>query len=75
MSRATLGGIITQSAGLSRYDRAWAAVIAAALLGMALYALVLLIERLVLRGTTPPYDRPLTPHTDELHTLTPWRTA
>ena len=31
--QGTLGGIITQSAGLSRYDRAWAAVIAAALLG------------------------------------------
>ena len=52
--QGTLGGIITQSAGLSRYDRAWAAVIAAALLGMALYALVLLLEHLVLRNTTPP---------------------
>jgi hypothetical protein len=29
-------------------------VIAAALLGMALYALVLLLERLVLRNTVPP---------------------
>ena len=52
--QGTLGGIITQSAGLSRYDRAWAAVLAAALLGMALYALVLLLERIVLRNTTPP---------------------
>jgi NitT/TauT family transport system permease protein len=51
--QGTLGGIITQSAGLSRYDRAWAAVLAAALLGMALYALVLLLERLLLRGSTP----------------------
>jgi NitT/TauT family transport system permease protein len=52
--QGTLGGIITQSAGLSRYDRAWAAVLAAAFLGMALYALVLLLERLTLRGMTPP---------------------
>lgn len=52
--QGTLGGIITQSAGLSRYDRAWAAVLAAALLGMALYALVLLLERLVLRNAIPP---------------------
>ncbi len=51
--QGTLGGIITQSAGLSRYDRAWAAVLAAALLGMALYAAVLLLERLLLRGTAP----------------------
>jgi NitT/TauT family transport system permease protein len=52
--QGTLGGIITQSAGLSRYDRAWAAVLAAAFLGMALYALVLLLERLALRNSTPP---------------------
>ncbi len=51
--QGTLGGIITQSAGLSRYERAWAAVLAAALLGMALYALVLLLERLLLRGSAP----------------------
>ncbi len=47
--QGTLGGIITQSAGLSRYDRAWAAVLAAALLGMSLYAVVLLLEWVVLR--------------------------
>ena len=52
--QGTLGGIITQSAGLSRYDRAWAAVLAAAVLGMALYALVLLLERFALRNSTPP---------------------
>ena len=52
--QGTLGGIITQSAGLSRYDRAWAAVLAAAVLGMALYALVLLLERLALHNSTPP---------------------
>ena len=48
--QGTLGGIITQSAGLSRYDRAWAAVLAAALLGMTLYAVVLVLERVLLRG-------------------------
>ena len=52
--QGTLGGIITQSAGLSRYDRAWAAVLAAALLGWPSTRLVLLLEHLVLRGTTPP---------------------
>jgi NitT/TauT family transport system permease protein len=51
--QGTLGGIITQSAGLSRYDRAWAAVLAAALLGMTLYALVLLLERILLRHQAP----------------------
>ena len=46
--QGTLGTIITQSAGLSRYDRAWAAVFAACVLGMALYLLVNLMERLAL---------------------------
>lgn len=52
--QGTLGGIITQSAGLSRYDRAWAAVLAAALLGISLYAVVLLLERLLLRSQPAP---------------------
>ncbi|WP_411283993.1 ABC transporter permease [Lapillicoccus sp.] len=56
--QGTLGGIITQSAGLSRYDRAWAAVLAAALLGMTLYAVVLLLERLLLRGQPPTRAHP-----------------
>ncbi|HUH08224.1 MAG TPA: ABC transporter permease subunit [Egibacteraceae bacterium] len=47
--QGTLGGIITQSAGLSRYDRAWAAVAAACALGLALYAFTNLLERLALR--------------------------
>ena len=42
--QGTLGTIITQSAGLSRYDRAWAAVFAACVLGIALYLLVTLID-------------------------------
>ena len=46
--QGTLGGIITQSAGLTRYDRAWAAVAMASLLGIALFAVVNLLERLLL---------------------------
>jgi NitT/TauT family transport system permease protein len=46
--QGTLGGIITQSAGLTRYDRAWAAVTAASVLGIALFAAVNLLERLLL---------------------------
>lgn len=55
--QGTLGGIITQSAGLSRYDRAWAAVLAAAALGMGLYAVVMLLERLLLPWA-PPAEPP-----------------
>lgn len=40
-----LGPIITQSAGLTRYDEAWAAVLAGALIGAVLYAIVVTIER------------------------------
>ena len=40
-----LGPIITQSAGLTRYDQAWAAVLAGALIGAALFAVVITIER------------------------------
>jgi len=56
--QGTLGGIITQSAGLSRYDRAWAAVLAAALLGITLYAVVLLLEKALLRGQPPLQGAP-----------------
>ncbi|HUG85731.1 MAG TPA: ABC transporter permease subunit [Euzebya sp.] len=41
-----LGPLIVQSAGLSRYDDAWAAVAAGAAMGIALYLAVVLIERL-----------------------------
>lgn len=50
--QGTLGGIITQSAGLSRYDRAWAAVLAACALGLVLYAAVTLLERLAVHRQT-----------------------
>lgn len=46
--QGTLGGIITQSAGLTRFDRAWAAVSVASVLGIALFAFVNLLERLLL---------------------------
>ena len=46
--QGTLGGIITQSAGLTRYDRAWAAVSIASLLGVALFAGVNLLEFILL---------------------------
>ncbi len=42
----SLGPLIVQSAGLSRYDDAWAAVAAGAGLGIGLYLLVVVIEKL-----------------------------
>ncbi len=47
-TQGSLGQIITQSAGLSRYDRAWAAVLAASIIGLALFGLALLLEWLLL---------------------------
>lgn len=43
-----LGPMITQAAGLTRYDDAWAAVLAGMLVGMVLYALTVVAERLVM---------------------------
>ena len=43
-----LGNLITGSAGLTRYDDAWAAVLAGSLVGIGLYALAVGIERLVM---------------------------
>lgn len=43
-----LGPIITQSAGLTRYDDAWAAVLAGAVIGTILYGLTVVAERLVM---------------------------
>lgn len=40
-----LGPIITESAGLTRYDDAWAAVLAGTLIGAALYAIAVALER------------------------------
>ena len=41
-----LGPVIVQRAGLSQYDEAWAAVLAGAAMGIALYLLAGLLERL-----------------------------
>ncbi len=43
-----LGNIITNSAGLTRYADAWAAVLAGSLLGIALYGLAVLLERITM---------------------------
>lgn len=40
-----LGPMITQSAGLTRYDEAWAAVLAGTLIGLVLYGAAVLAER------------------------------
>ncbi|MGH9185455.1 MAG: ABC transporter permease [Acidimicrobiales bacterium] len=51
-TQGSLGQIITQAAGLTRYDRAWAAVLVASVMGLVLFAGALLLERAVL-----PYRR------------------
>ncbi|MCY3926112.1 MAG: ABC transporter permease subunit [bacterium] len=43
----TLGNIITQNAQFTRYDVAWAAVVAGSIIGIALYFASLIVERLV----------------------------
>ncbi len=43
-----LGPLITQSAGLTRYDDAWAAVLAGTVIGFLLYGLAVLAERLAM---------------------------
>lgn len=47
-----LGNIITNSAGLTRYDDAWAAVLAGALIGFALYLLIQVAEHFVMPWKT-----------------------
>ena len=46
----TLGNIITQNAQFTRYDVAWAAVVAGSIIGVALYFATALAERLVTGG-------------------------
>ncbi len=54
-----LGPLITQSAGLTRYDDAWAAVLAGTLIGAALYMITVILERVAMpwhvsiRGNNP----------------------
>jgi NitT/TauT family transport system permease protein len=47
-SRKALGVYISQQAGLFHFAEAWAAIIVACLLGIAFYAVILLVERLVM---------------------------
>ncbi len=42
-----LGPVITQNASFARYDNAWAAIVMASVLGLALFVLAILAERLV----------------------------
>jgi NitT/TauT family transport system permease protein len=46
-SRHTLGVFITQRAAVVRFDEAWAGIVAACALALALYGAVVLLERLV----------------------------
>lgn len=43
-TQGSLGQLITQSAGLSRFDRAWAAVLGASAVGMAMFVAVIALE-------------------------------
>jgi NitT/TauT family transport system permease protein len=43
-----LGPLITQSAGLTRYDDAWAAVLAGTVIGTALYFVAVMLERIAM---------------------------
>lgn len=55
-TQGSLGQVITQSAGLSRYDRAWAAVVAASAIGLILFGAALALERAIsyqARGGNP----------------------
>lgn len=47
-SQGSLGQLITQSAGLSRFDIAWSAVLGASAVGIGLFLAVTLLERLVM---------------------------
>lgn len=50
-----LGPVITQNASFARYDTAWAAIVMASLLGLALFVLAVAAERLVpWRGAPAP---------------------
>ena len=46
--RIALGVFITQEAALFRFASAWAAILVACLLGIALYLIILLLERLAM---------------------------
>jgi NitT/TauT family transport system permease protein len=46
--RASLGQYIVQHAAYFNFERSWAAIIAAAAIGISLYVIVLVLERLVM---------------------------
>ena len=47
-TQGSLGQLITQSAGLSRFDIAWAAVLGASLVGIAMFVAVIILERVTM---------------------------
>ncbi len=51
--QSRLGPVITQNASFTRYDAAWAAIVVASAIGLALFAIAQLIERLAM-----PWKRP-----------------
>jgi NitT/TauT family transport system permease protein len=51
-----LGPLITQNAAFSRYDNAWAAIVVASAIGLALFVLATVVERLAM-----PWRRPTEP--------------
>lgn len=50
-----LGPVITQNASFARYDVAWAAIVVASVVGLALFVLALVVERLAMpwRASSP----------------------
>ena len=50
-----LGPVITQNASVARYDVAWAAIVVASVIGLALFAIAVVVERLAM-----PWRRPAT---------------
>ena len=48
-----LGPVITQNASFARYDNAWAAIVVASALGLILFGLTMLIERVITPGSRP----------------------
>ena len=50
--REALGVQIVQAVSLAQYEKAWAAILVASVLGIAFYASVALVERLALHWHT-----------------------
>ncbi|MDH4280052.1 MAG: ABC transporter permease, partial [Acidimicrobiia bacterium] len=49
-----LGPVITQNASFARYAEAWAAIVVASVVGLALFALAVALERVAM-----PWRRPV----------------